>query len=155
MPMYNEIVKKYYTVILNYCLYKLNGNLTSAEDVTQEVFLTLYKKLHRLRISDDIKYWLYKTADYEIKTYLRKNPSCLFEVDNNEMLSEDSYPSFSESDFECLTQEEINLLNDYYGEKREQVIEKNECSSNAMYIKIHRIKKKLVDNLSKTRKIKL
>lgn len=39
--MYDEIVSRYYNVILNYCKYKLNGNKTAAEDITQEVFFVL------------------------------------------------------------------------------------------------------------------
>lgn len=42
--MYDEIVSRYYNVILNYCKYKLNGNKTAAEDITQEVFLFCTKK---------------------------------------------------------------------------------------------------------------
>lgn len=75
--MYDEIVNRYYHVILNYCKYKLNGNYAAAEDVTQEVFLTLYRKINRLKISENIKLWLYRTADNNVKTYIRKNPSFL------------------------------------------------------------------------------
>ena len=70
--MYDEIVNRYYHVILNYCKYKLNGNYAAAEDVTQEVFLTLYRKINRLKISENIKLWLYRTADNNVKTYIRK-----------------------------------------------------------------------------------
>lgn len=42
--MYDEIVSRYYNVILNYCKYKLNGNKTAAEDITQEVFFCSVQK---------------------------------------------------------------------------------------------------------------
>ena len=35
--MYDEIVKKYYGIIYNYCRQRLNFSKTAAEDVTQEV----------------------------------------------------------------------------------------------------------------------
>lgn len=65
--MYDEIVDKYYNEIYNYCCTKLNFNRTAAEDVTQEVFFALYKKLDRLKLSENIRIWLYRAADLEIK----------------------------------------------------------------------------------------
>ena len=56
--MYDEIVNRYYNVILNYCKYKLNGNKTAAEDITQEVFFVLYRKRNHLKMGDNIKLWL-------------------------------------------------------------------------------------------------
>lgn len=53
--MYDEIVNRYYNVILNYCKYKLNGNKTAAEDITQEVFFVLYRKRNHLKMGDNIK----------------------------------------------------------------------------------------------------
>lgn len=53
--MYDEIVSRYYNVILNYCKYKLNGNKTAAEDITQEVFFVLYRKRNHLKMGDNIK----------------------------------------------------------------------------------------------------
>lgn len=73
--MYDEIVNRYYNVILNYCKYKLNGNKTAAEDITQEVFFVLYRKRNHLKMGDNIKLWLYRAADNQIKAYIRKNPS--------------------------------------------------------------------------------
>lgn len=152
--MYDEIVTRYYRVILNYCKYKLNGNHTAAEDVTQEVFLTLYRKIDRLKISENIKLWLYRTADNKIKTYIRKNPSFLPIDDCLEITQEDDYPSLSESDFECLSGEEKDLLIDYYSNgNREKIAIKHNLNMNMLYIRIHRIKRKLAAKSSKINKI--
>lgn len=73
--MFDEIVNRYYTVILNYCKYKLCGSMTAAEDVTQEVFFTLYRKRNRLKMGENIKLWLYRTADNELgHTYGKIRP---------------------------------------------------------------------------------
>ncbi len=148
--MYDEIVNRYYQVILNYCKSKMSGNKSSAEDVTQEVFLTLYQKINNLKLSENMKIWLYRTADNKIKTYIRNNPSFLSINDCWDITHEDDYPSFSECDFDCLNSEEKDLLIEYYsGESREDIAKIHQHSMNTLYIRIYRIKKKLAANSSK------
>lgn len=152
--MYDEIVNRYYHVILNYCQYKLNGSYAAAEDVTQEVFLTLYRKINRLKISENIKLWLYRTADNNIKAYIRKNPSFLPIDDFLEIPQEDEYPSLLESDFDCLNDDEKSLLADYYSDgNREKIAKAHNLNMNMLYIRIHRIKRKLAAKPSKFNKM--
>ncbi len=151
--MFDEIVNRYYTVILNYCKYKLCGSLTAAEDVTQEVFFTLYRKRNRLKMGENIKLWLYRTADNEIKVYIRKNPSFLPMEDYEEMEAESDFSEIADSAFDCLTVDELELLTDYYSGEREAVANKNAINMNSLYIRVHRIKKKLVKYTVKTNKI--
>ena len=47
--MFEEISTKYYKTIYNYCLYKFSGNKASAENVTQKVFFSLYKRLDHIK----------------------------------------------------------------------------------------------------------
>ena len=151
--MFDEIVNRYYTVILNYCKYKLCGSLTAAEDVTQEVFFTLYRKRNRLKMGENIKLWLYRTADNEIKVYIRKNPSFLPMEDYEEIEAESDFPEITDSAFDCLTADELELLIDYYSGERESAAKKNNLNMNSMYIRINRIKKKLAKYAVKTNKI--
>lgn len=151
--MFDEIVSRYYSVILNYCKYKLSGSLTAAEDVTQEVFFILYRKRNRLKMGDNIKLWLYRTADNEIKTYIRKNPSFMPIDDYEEIEAEDSFPDICSSSFDCLTEDELKLLNDYYNGEREAAAKKSGTNMNSLYIRIHRIKKKLAENAVRVNKI--
>lgn len=96
--MYDEIVNKYYSEIYNYCHTKLGYRHTAAEGVTQAAFFALYKKLNRLKLSDNIKIWLYRAADFEIKKYIRKNLSFLPIEECSEEISSDpeNYPSLSD-----------------------------------------------------------
>ncbi len=151
--MFDEIVNRYYTVILNYCKYKLGGNMTAAEDVTQEVFFILYRKRNRLKMGENIKLWLYRTADNEIKVYIRKNPSFLPMEDYEEIEAESNFPEITDSAFDCLTVDELELLIDYYSGEREEVANKNALNMNSLYIRVHRIKKKLEKYAVKTNKI--
>ena len=152
--MFEEVVNIYYKVILNYCKYKLCGSKTAAEDVTQEVFLILYRKRNRLTMGDNIKLWLYRTADNQINTYIRKNPSFQDLDAYSELTIEDDFSVISESVFDCLTSNELELLTDYYFGERELVAKKNNLNMNSLYIRVHRIKKKLTENAVKNNKIK-
>lgn len=151
--MFDEIVNRYYSVILNYCKYKLCGSLTAAEDVTQEVFFILYRKRNRLKMGENIKLWLYRTADNEIKTYIRKNPSFTPIDDYDEIEAESSFPEITESVFDCLTTDELAMLTDYYSDEREAAAKKSGTNMNGLYIRIHRIKKKLAENAVRINKI--
>lgn len=153
--MYDEIVNKYYNVILNYCKAKMNGNKSAAEDITQEVFLTLYQKINCLKLSENIKLWLYRTADNKIKAYIRKNPSFL-PIDDCLEITEDYYPTLSENDFDCLSNEEKTLLIDYYSDKsRENIAKAHQLNMNTLYIRIHKIKQKIIAKNDKSNKIKV
>jgi RNA polymerase sigma-70 factor (ECF subfamily) len=88
---FNGIIKGYYERILKFCAYALGGNLSAAEDCTQDIFLILYENMARLRDYDKIGGWLYKTAGHISKQYaasLRKErakfatPSPVFETDD-------------------------------------------------------------------------
>lgn len=154
--MYDEIVKKYYGVIYNYCRQKLNFSKTAAEDVTQEVFFILYKKQSRLKLSENIGIWLFRTADNEIKSYIRKNPGFIpIDTCPEEALMIDStFPSLESSDFDCLTVDEKQLLEDYYSVNRDDVVQEHQFTHNALYIRICRIRKKLAVSAGKSNKIK-
>jgi RNA polymerase sigma factor (sigma-70 family) len=63
------IVSRYYEKILKFCCYALGGNMGSAEDCTQDIFLILYENMDRLKDYDKIGGWLYKTAGHLSKQY--------------------------------------------------------------------------------------
>jgi RNA polymerase sigma-70 factor (ECF subfamily) len=66
---FNGIVKRYYEKILKFCAYALGGNMSAAEDCTQDIFLILYENMARLKDYDRIGGWLYKTAGNISKQY--------------------------------------------------------------------------------------
>ncbi len=147
---YIEITKKYYSVINAYCLYKL-GNKYAADDVTQEVFFTFYKKLGKIRMNENIKLWLYRTADMKIKEYMRKNSQeQSIEDFCDELTVEDNYPGISESALDCLSDEEKELISNYYSG-----IDKNDIAASlnipisTLYMRIYRIKNKLAKHIYK------
>ncbi|MFP3090274.1 sigma-70 family RNA polymerase sigma factor [Treponema sp. TIM-1] len=66
---FNGIVTQYYEKIFKFCAYTLGGNLSFAEDCTQDIFLILYENMARLKDYDKIGGWLYKTAGHISKQY--------------------------------------------------------------------------------------
>lgn len=68
---YEEITRRYYQAIYNYCQVRLKDEY-AAEDCTQDVFLLLYRKMNKIKLSENIRAWLYRTADNVIKNHRRK-----------------------------------------------------------------------------------
>ncbi|MCC8043006.1 MAG: sigma-70 family RNA polymerase sigma factor [Oscillospiraceae bacterium] len=71
--MFDELMEKYCGEIFEYCKSLLGGDSDGAEECTQEVFVTLYKSMNRLKMSDDVRYRLYKIAARKVKEYIKKN----------------------------------------------------------------------------------
>ncbi len=154
--MIEEIVKMYYDAILKYCRAALNGDTAAAEDVTQEVFLALHKKMKILTIDKNIKLWLYRAADFEIKKYIHKHPShlSLDELPEEMLHDTDNYRTIGDDSLSCLTDDEKKLLSDYYSyEDRQEVAKKYNIRLSALYVRVYRIRQRIADYLDDTDKI--
>lgn len=66
---FNGIVNQHYEKILKFCCYALGGDMSSAEDCTQDIFLILYENMDKLHDYDKLGGWLYKTASNVSKQY--------------------------------------------------------------------------------------
>ena len=74
MDTYGNDVKKF--------IYRYLKNEADTDDVTQEVFVTVYFKLNTFKGNSSLKNWIYSIAANKCKDYLRKNslrPSKLIE----------------------------------------------------------------------------
>lgn len=146
----SEIIEKYYRAIYAYCFTQLDYSKFAADDCTQEVFLTLLKKKERLYLSDNIKFWLYRTADNVIKSYRRKN-SRISDVDINDAdipVKNDFEVTYEESEsvLEKLSDEELKLVKAYYSSQqgdKEAVARRFGMNLKQLYKAIHKIKLKL------------
>lgn len=144
-----KIIEEYYQIIYNYCYSNLNFNHVSAEDCTQEVFFTLLKKQKKLKLSKNIKFWLYRTADNVLKVYRRKNKL------NDKVLSIDEIEIPVQNNFEItdsneilddISEEEYLLLQAYYDGgygNKEDIARQFNMSLAQLYKRIHNIKLKL------------
>ena len=72
-----EIVNRYLKPLYNFT-YRLCGNTSEAEEITQESFLKIWKKLHTFKQGEKFKTWIYTIARNTTIDHLRKKKSLVF-----------------------------------------------------------------------------
>ncbi len=95
---FDEIFARYQSMVFNLTL-RILGDREEALDVSQEVFFSIYKKLHRFRGESSLKTWIYRIAVNRASNRcrwwnrLRRRGT----VSLDEHLSRDDTRTFSES----------------------------------------------------------
>ncbi|OGF63579.1 MAG: hypothetical protein A2Y62_22265 [Candidatus Fischerbacteria bacterium RBG_13_37_8] len=68
---WQELVKKYTSIVLNIC-FQYTGNTHLAEELSQDVFIKVYKNACVLAKHPNFKWWLIKTTKNRCIDYYRK-----------------------------------------------------------------------------------
>src|SRR5215470_6076778 len=79
---FTELVERYQTRLLNF-IYRTIGDRERAEDLVQEVFIRVYRHLHRFDRTKKFSTWVYTIASNLAKNELRnrsRNPLVLFQT---------------------------------------------------------------------------
>ena len=79
---FTELVERYQTRLLNF-IYRTIGDREKAEDLVQEVFIRVYRHLHRFDRTKKFSTWAYTIASNLAKNELRnrsRNPLVLFQT---------------------------------------------------------------------------
>ena len=79
---FQELVERYQTRLLNF-IYRTIGDREKAEDLVQEVFIRVYRHLHRFDRTKKFSTWVYTIASNLAKNELRnrsRNPLVLFQT---------------------------------------------------------------------------
>jgi len=79
---FQELVERYQTRLLNF-VYRTIGDRERAEDLVQDVFIRVYRHLHRFDRSKKFSTWAYTIASNLAKNELRnrsRNPLVLFQA---------------------------------------------------------------------------
>lgn len=79
---FQEMVERYQTRLLNF-VYRTIGDRERAEDLVQEVFIRVYRHIHRFDRSKKFSTWIYTIASNLAKNELRnrsRNPLVLFQA---------------------------------------------------------------------------
>ena len=103
---FEEILQRYQKEIFGYCFKKMSFNKSWAEEVVDDVFLNLFEKWESLTIGDEIRGYLYRTADILIKKKLRCESRY---YNRNVPIDESSIRSPEDEQFEFDTYTEANL----------------------------------------------
>src|SRR5467141_1570862 len=88
---FSELVTRYQTRLLNF-VYRTIGDREKAEDLVQEVFIRVYRHLHRFDRSKKFSTWVYTIASNLAKNELRnrsRNPLVLFQTVQKNFQDED------------------------------------------------------------------
>ncbi len=88
---FQELVDRYQTRLLNF-IYRTIGDREKAEDLVQEVFIRVYRHLHRFDRSKKFSTWIYTIASNLAKNELRnrsRNPLVLFQTIRKNWQDED------------------------------------------------------------------
>src|ERR1700675_1425847 len=88
---FSELVERYQTRLLNF-VYRTIGDREKAEDLVQEVFIRVYRHLHRFDRSKKFSTWVYTIASNLAKNELRnrsRNPLVLFQTVQKNFQDED------------------------------------------------------------------
>lgn len=146
------VINRFYNDVYNFCLSRLK-NTYAAEDCTQEVFLTLFRKRGRLDFSEKFRSWLYSTADRICRNYIKKNGNITADIDDYaEVIPDNSADgtSLSQEIYEILDKEDADLLLEYiesdFGQ-RKQIAERLGITTKALYGRMDRLRKKVISYL--------
>ena len=96
---FEELVVRYQTRLLNF-IYRTVGDRERAEDLVQEVFIRVYRHLHRFDRSKKFSTWVYTIASNLAKNELRnrsRNPLVLFQAVKKNWQDEDRPLEFEDS----------------------------------------------------------
>ncbi len=86
------IVRRYLKSIYNF-IYRLVGNVAEAEDITQSVFLRVWKNIKSFKREESFKTWIFSVARNAAIDWLRKKKNITFsdlERENDEEPTEDT-----------------------------------------------------------------
>ena len=139
-----RLVQKYSSMVLQIA-YQYSFNKSEAEDITQEVFIKLYKNIKKIKNNEHIKAWLIRVTinlsiDYN-RNYWNKNTTSL----------DDSYKYFDEetkdvfNEVKKLTPEFRNIIYLYYyqGYKISEISEILSMNQNTVSSYLNRARKEL------------
>src|SRR5476651_628317 len=96
---FSELVTRYQTRLLNF-VYRTIGDREKAEDLVQEVFIRVYRHLHRFDRSKKFSTWAYTIASNLAKNELRnrsRNPLVLFQTIKGDWEDDDRSLQFEDT----------------------------------------------------------
>jgi RNA polymerase sigma-70 factor, ECF subfamily len=96
---FEEIVSRYHVRLINF-VYRTIGDREKAEDLVQEVFIRVYRHLHRFDRAKKFSTWVYTIASNLAKNELRnrsRNPLVLFQAIKRNWDDEDRPLQFEDS----------------------------------------------------------
>jgi RNA polymerase sigma-70 factor (ECF subfamily) len=161
-------IRAFSTIVANYqkmvftIIYKIVENREDAEDITQEVFVKVFKSLDQFKEESEFSTWLYRIAYNTTLSELRKRKLSFISINDNldagnELFNDEDELDLKEIKLQYLevalkklSPDEIFLVTLYYF--KEQTMDAISKISNLsvanVKVKLHRIRKKLALELN-------
>ena len=160
---FSQIVCKYQSMVLT-IVKKMVDNREDAEDITQEVFIKVFKSLGQFKEESEFSTWLYRIAYNTTLSELRKRKFSFVSVDEllpieNEVVRDEIEELDSErklqhldSALKLLPPDEIFLVTLYYmdNQSMDAISQISQLSVSNVKVKLHRIRKKLAAEINKS-----
>jgi RNA polymerase sigma-70 factor (ECF subfamily) len=108
LPAFEQLMRKYERLVLVTAL-RLLGNLEDAQDVSQEVFLKLYRNLGKVEAEGALAGWLYKVTVNACYDLRRRRPASVSMEDSPEPVAPASDPQQGVSEQERRRVLELSL----------------------------------------------
>jgi RNA polymerase sigma-70 factor, ECF subfamily len=67
---FQDLIKKYQTLVINTCFGFLH-NYEDSQDIAQEVFIEVYRSIHKFRMESKLSTWLYRISANKSINYIR------------------------------------------------------------------------------------
>src|SRR4029079_19632406 len=157
MSGFDDIYRKHYRRVYSICL-RMTGNVAEAEDLTQEVFLQLHRKLKSFRGDAAFTTWLHRLTVNPVCTHLRKR-RCRSEITTEDAELPDRVDPESDTALAAPMVNRIALdtaigklppgyrkvfiLHDVEGFEHEEIARIMHCSSGTSKSQLHKARLKL------------
>ncbi|GAA0382876.1 RNA polymerase sigma factor [Bacillus horti] len=116
--LFNEIIIKYQKLVYFSIIKMLHGQRSEAEDLTQEVFLSAYRSIHRFREESALSTWLMRIATNKTIDYKRKRQLYLVPdegvIDQIPLENHDPLKEIVEQESSLYMEQLINQLPETY-----------------------------------------
>jgi len=159
---FSAIASKYQNMVFTIVL-KIVENREDAEDITQEIFIKVFKSIRQFREDSEFSTWLYRIAYNTTLSELRKRKLFLTSIDDDFSVINESFTNDDEEDeteiklqyldkaMKKLPPDEIFLLTLHYmdGQSVENISRISNLTVSNVKVKLHRIRKKLAIEINK------
>ncbi|MGH9759751.1 MAG: RNA polymerase sigma factor [Blastocatellia bacterium] len=157
MSGFEDLYNKHYRRVYSICL-RMTGNIAEAEDLTQEVFIQLYRKLDSFRGESAFTTWLHRLTVNQVLMHFRKRSvKSELTTDDGEIpdsvdpdtLNPESMPIVDRIALETAISElppgyrSVFVLHDIEGYEHEEIAKLLECSSGTSKSQLHKARLKL------------
>lgn len=145
----DDIIAQYHNMVYK-CCYSFLFNKEDAEDVSQEVFISIYNSLNTFKEDSKISTWITRIAINKSLNHIRANKKYATETDIQNIVhtEESSDEDYGLKNKKVILEKLINelpekqrvafVMNKYNGLTAKEIADIEKCSTNSIEVLIHR-----------------